>query len=120
MSKFLLRASYLAEGVTELLRDGGNGRRSTIEGLIRSVGGTVEAFYYGLGDGDVYAIADFPDNATAIAVTASVDAAGAVDVTAVPVVTPEEIGEAKQMAVNPPAPGAESRALDEEPLAPDA
>ncbi len=120
MSKFLLRASYLAEGVTELLRDGGTDRRSTIEGLVRSVGGTVEAFYYGLGDGDVYAIAEFPDNATAIAVSASVDAAGAVDVAAVPVVTPEEIGEAKEMAVGVRPPDEEAGPLEAEPSALDA
>jgi len=120
MSKFLLRASYLADGVAELLRDGGNDRRAIIEGLIESVGGTVEAFYFGLGDGDVYAIADFPDNATAIAVSASVDASGAVDVTVVPVVTPEEVGEARQMAVATTPPGAEFRGLDVEPPAPDA
>ena len=106
MSKFLLRASYLPEGVKGLLRDGGTDRRSTIEELVRNVGGSVEAFYYTFGADEVYAIADFPDHASAVAVSARVDASGAVSVSAVPVLTPEEIGEAKQMAGNsrPPAP----------------
>ena len=106
MSKFLLRASYLPEGVKGLLRDGGTDRRSTIEELVRNVGGSVDAFYYTFGADEVYAIADFPDHAAAIAVSARMDASGAVSVAAVPVVTPEEIGEAKQMAGNsrPPAP----------------
>jgi uncharacterized protein with GYD domain len=98
MSKFVLRATYLHEGVKGLLRDGGTDRHSTIEALVQDVGGTVEAFYYALGADEVYAIADFPDHASALVVSATVNASEAVSVSAVPVLTPEEVEEAKEKA----------------------
>ncbi len=58
MPKFLLRASYTSEGVKGLLREGGTGRRSAIEQLAQGLGGSVEAFYFALGEEDVYVIVE--------------------------------------------------------------
>jgi uncharacterized protein with GYD domain len=38
-------------------------RRVAVEKLIKSVGGSVEAFSYAFGESDLYIIGDFPDNA---------------------------------------------------------
>ncbi|HEX2111533.1 MAG TPA: GYD domain-containing protein [Gaiellaceae bacterium] len=106
MAKFLLRASYTSEGVKGLLREGGTGRRSTIEQLAQGLGGSIEAFYFALGEDDVYVIADFPDNVTAVAVSGAVNAAGAVHLTTIPLVTPEEVDEATKKSVDYRPPGA--------------
>ncbi len=106
MPKFMLKASYTPEGIKGLLREGGTSRRSTIEELARSLGGSIEAFYYALGDDDVYVISDFPDNVTAVAVSGAVNASGAVKLTTVPLVTAEEVDQAAQKAVDYRPPGA--------------
>ena len=46
MPKYLLQASYTAEGAKGILKDGGSKRRAVVEELLKSVGGTVEAFYF--------------------------------------------------------------------------
>lgn len=45
--------------------DGGSSRRAAVKKMIGSLGGTMEAFYYAFGAGDVYLIVDVPDNVTA-------------------------------------------------------
>ncbi len=106
MPKFLLKASYTAEGVKGLLREGGTGRRSAIEQLAQGLGGSIEGFYYALGEHDVYVITDMPDNVTAVAVSSVVNAAGAVHLTTIPLVTPEEVDEATKKSVDYRPPGA--------------
>ena len=46
MPKFLIKASYNADGVRGLLKDGGSKRRATVQKLIEGMGGKLEAFYY--------------------------------------------------------------------------
>ncbi len=105
MPKFLLKASYTAEGVKGLLREGGTSRRSTIEELARNLGGSIDAFYYAFGDDDTYVICDFPDNATAVALSAAANASGAVKLTTIPLIAPEEVDEATQKTVDYRPPG---------------
>ena len=49
MPKYLVMASYTAEGVKGLLKDGGTKRRRAAEAALESVGGRVEAFYFAFG-----------------------------------------------------------------------
>jgi uncharacterized protein with GYD domain len=105
MPKFLLKASYTPEGIKGLLREGGTGRRSAVEQLAQGLGGSIEAFYYALGEDDVYVITDFPDNVTAVAVSSAVNAAGAVHLTTIPLVTAEEVDEATKKSVDYRPPG---------------
>ena len=67
MPKYLIQANYVGEGLKGLLKEGGSSRRATIEKLLGSVGGRVEAFYYAFGDTDAFVIVDLPDNVTAAA-----------------------------------------------------
>ena len=106
MPKFLMRASYTPEGIKGVLREGGTGRRSTIEELARNLCGSVEAFYFAFGEDDAYVIAEFPDSASAVAVSATINASGAVTLTTIPLLTAEEVDEATQKAVDYRPPGA--------------
>ena len=69
------------------------------------LGGTLEAFYYAFGESDVYIIADAPDNATVAALSLTVTASGAVSSETVVLLSPEEIDQASNMAVDYRPPG---------------
>ena len=104
MPKFLIKSCYTAEGAKGLQKDGGTGRRAAVEKVIGSVGGKVDSFYFAYGDVDAYVIVDLPDQATAIALSTTVNASGAVKISTVPLITPEEmdLGTKKSIAYRPP------------------
>jgi uncharacterized protein with GYD domain len=105
MPRYLIRSSYTAEGARGLLREGGSSRREASRRLIERLGGRVEAFYYAFGEDDVYIIAEYPDNATAAAVSLAVGSSGAVRTTTVVLLTPEEVDEATGKSVEFVPPG---------------
>ena len=61
MPKMLIKASYTAEGARGLIKEGGSGRRATVQKLIEGMGGKMEAFYFAYGEADAYLIVDMPD-----------------------------------------------------------
>ena len=105
MPKYLIQASYSAEGVKGLLKDGGSKRRVAAEAAIKGLGGTLEAFYFAFGDTDVFALADAPDNITAAAVSLAVSASGAVHTKITALLTPEEVDQATKKSVSYRPPG---------------
>jgi uncharacterized protein with GYD domain len=94
MPKFLIEANYLSEGINGLLKEGGTRRRAAVDDLFKSLGGTVEAFYFAFGDEDVFIIGDLPDNATAAALAIRVNAAGVTACKTTVLLTPQEVDEA--------------------------
>ena len=67
MGHYLIRASYTQAGIQGVLKDGGTGRRTAIDALVASVGGTIESCYWALGEDDVFITAELPDNVAACA-----------------------------------------------------
>ena len=106
MPKFLVKASYNAEGARGLLKEGGTGRRAAVQKLIEGSGGKVEAFYFAYGECDAYVLVDFPEATTGVAVSLAVNASGLVHVSLVPLITPEELDAATKKSVTYRAPGA--------------
>ncbi len=104
MSKYLIQANYVGEGLKGLLKEGGSSRRAVVEKLLKSLGGTVEAFYYAFGEADLYLIANVPDNVSMAAIALTVNATGTVIVKTTVLLTPEEIDEAvkKSSSYTPP------------------
>jgi len=107
MPKYLIVATYTAEGARGLLKDGGSARRKAAEKAIKAVGGKVETFYFGFGVEDAYVIFDAPDNASSAAASLVVGASGAVKSRTVVLLTPEEIDDAakKSKAIDYKPPG---------------
>ena len=105
MPKYLAHASYTVEGLKGLLKDGGTKRREVIEQLAKGLGGTLEAFYYAFGDDDVFAILDFPDNVSAMAVSMAINATGGATVKTTVLITPEEVDQATKKTVDYRPPG---------------
>ena len=105
MPKYLIQANYVGDGIKGLLKEGGSSRRAAVEKLIKSVGGTVEAFYFAFGDTDVYVIADMPDNASMAAVALMVAASGVINLKTTVLMTPEELDNAAKKTPVYRAPG---------------
>jgi uncharacterized protein with GYD domain len=106
MAKFLIKATYNADGARGLIKEGGSKRRTTVQKMIEGMGGKLEAFYYAYGEDDAFIIADLPDASAGIAVSLSVNASGAVRLSTTPLITPEEIDAASKRTVDYKAPGA--------------
>jgi len=105
MAKYLISASYTAEGVKGLLAEGGSKRRDAATKAIKAAGGKVEAFYFAFGAHDAIVIVDLPDNASAAAASLSINASGAVKTSTTVLLTPDEVDSAVKKSVPYRAPG---------------
>jgi uncharacterized protein with GYD domain len=105
MAKYLIQASYTAEGVKGLLKDKASGRKAAVSKAVEGLGGKVEAFYYAFGADDVLLILDFPDNVAAAAMSLTVAASGLVHIRSTPLLTIEETDQAVSKSVNYRPPG---------------
>ncbi len=106
MPKYLVQASYTTDGVKGILDKGGSSRPEAIRHLLEDLGGSMEAFYFAFGDADAYVIADLPDNVSAAAIAMAVNASGAAAAKTTTLLTPEEVDQATQKAVDYKPPGA--------------
>jgi uncharacterized protein with GYD domain len=106
MGRYLFQASYSADGIKGVLKDGGTGRRSAVDTAIKSLGGKLESFYYGFGETDVYVVVDGFDNTEAAAFSMGVFSTGALSgVKTTVLLTPEEIDQAGKKSMSYRAPG---------------
>jgi len=105
VAKYLIKASYTAEGAKGVLKDGGSKRRAAAEQAIKSAGGKMEAFYFAFGGADAFVIVEAPNHATIAAASLTINASGAVHSETIVLLAPEEIDEAAKKTVNYRAPG---------------
>jgi len=105
MAKYLYEASFTAEGIKGLLKEGGTKRRAAIEDLVRSIGGKLEAFYFSFGVSDVVVIVDVPDHVSAATASLIVNAQGAVKLKTTVLITPEEMDAATKKTAKYRPPG---------------
>ena len=105
MAKYLIKATYTADGSRGLLKDGGTKRRAAAEEALKNAGGRVEAFYFAFGDTDAFVIVDAPDHVTVSAAALAINASGAVRTQTVVLLTPEEIDQVSKTSVPYRAPG---------------
>lgn len=106
MPTYLWRGSYTAEGTKGLLKDGGSKRRDFVQQVVTKAGGKLQAFYFAIGEADVYGITEFPDSATAVAFSLAVNASGSVHLQSTLLLTPEEMDAATRKSIEYRAPGA--------------
>lgn len=109
MPKYLWQASYTAQGAKGLQQEGGSARRAAVQRATEQVGGKLEAFYFALGEADVYIITDLPDVSAAVALSVAVNGSGAAQLRTVTLLTPEEMDAALKKGVEYRAPGAAGR-----------
>ncbi len=100
MPKFLLEASYTADGFKGLLRDKGTGRKAAVTQAIEKLGGKLEAIYFCLGENDVVLIADLPDHVSAAALGSAACGSGTVRTKTTTLLTVEEADKAFSKTVS--------------------
>ena len=100
MPRYLVQATYSTEGVKGLLKEGGRNRQQAVESLLASLGGKLEAYYFGFGESDVYSIVELPDNVSAAALAVAVNATGTVRLRTTVLLTVDEMDAASKMAVD--------------------
>lgn len=105
MAKYLFEVRYTVAGAKGLASDGGSKRRAVIAKLVEGLGAKLEVFYYALGDVDLYAIVDAPDNITAATISLAVNQGGGASVKTVALVSPEDVDKIGKKAVQYLPPG---------------
>lgn len=106
MPKYLIVASYTAEGAAGLLQEGGSGRVEAVKSAVAGLGGSVESFYFAFGDGDAYVTADVPDATDAAALALTVGASGRASTKTICLLTAAQVDEAVKKTPSYRAPGA--------------
>ncbi len=105
MAKYLIEANYVGDGVKGLLKEGGTSRRTAVEEAAKTVGGSVDAFYYAFGETDAYVIIDVPDNVTAAGLALTVAASGTVTLRTTVLIAPEDVDRAVKASPSYRPPG---------------
>ncbi len=106
MPKFLVKATYTAEGHKGLAKDTASSRKAVLASTAKKLGGKLEAFYFCLGEDDAILILDMPDHITMAAVASAACASGATRTHTDVLLTAAEMDEALAKPVNYRAPGA--------------
>ena len=106
MPKYLIEATYTAQGLQGVAKDKASGRKAAVEKLVAGVGGKVESIYYALGETDVIVIFDCPDTVSAAAVSLAVSSSGLVRTRTISLLSVEEVDQALSKSISYRAPGA--------------
>jgi uncharacterized protein with GYD domain len=105
MAKYLIQATYTAEGTKGVLKEGGTKRRDAAVKAVKGVGGKVESFYFTFGKSDAIVVVEMPDNVSAAAASLAINASGVVTTSTTVLLTPAEIDKAARKSVPYRAPG---------------
>ena len=106
MPKYLVSATYNADGLAGLQKDTASGRQKMIKKAIKGLGGKLEAFYFCFGSDDAIVIADLPDNVSAAAINLAASSSGLVTTRTTVLLTVDEVDQALAMGTSYRAPGA--------------
>ena len=105
MPKYLIQASYTAEGLKGLQKDKASGRRAAVMSVLEGLGGKLDAMYYALGKHDVIVVVDLPNTQAATALSVGVSASGLVHTHTTALLTVEETDQALGKSINYKPPG---------------
>ena len=106
MPKYLVEAAYTSRGATGIVTGGGaTARRKAVHEMMQSLGGSVEALYYGIGGVEAYVIVEAPDNVSMAAVSLAVSSAGGATLRTIALLTVEEMDEAAKKVIVYRGPG---------------
>jgi uncharacterized protein with GYD domain len=106
MPKFLVEATYTADGHKGLARDKASGRKTAITQAVKKLGGKLDAIYFCLGENDVILIADMPDHVSVAALGFAACGSGMARTRTTLLLTVQEADEALSKPVAWRAPGA--------------
>ena len=106
MTRYMIKGTYSPDGIQGVMKSGGTARVDAIDKMVAGLGGSMEAFYFALGEDDVYVIVDAPSIETMLAVAGAVKSTGVLrDYQTVVLVTPEQVDDAMNVEVDYTPPG---------------
>jgi uncharacterized protein with GYD domain len=105
MPKFLVKATYTAEGLKGLQKDKASGREKAVAAACAAVGGKLDASYYALGDDDAFFVVDVPSHLQVAAFRVAVGATGMANTRTVPLLTVAEMDQALGAGLSYQPPG---------------
>lgn len=105
MAKYLIVASYTADGLKGVLGKGGTARQEAVAKSVADLGGTLESFHFAFGGEDAYVVVDIPDNVAAAALSMAVGATGMASCRTIVLLTPAEVDRAAKMSISYTPPG---------------
>lgn len=105
MPKFLIQASYTAEGLKGLAKDKASGRKAAVQAAMKAIKGKLECMYFAFGDNDAVLIVDAPDNVAAAAISLATGSTGLVRIRTTPLLTIDEVDQALALPSKYRAPG---------------
>ena len=105
MPKYLIQATYTAEGLQGLIRDKATGRKAAVSKALEAIGGRLESIYYSFGEYDVVAIVEVTDNVSAATVAFNVSSSGLIRTRTTPLLTVEEANQALEKTIQYRPPG---------------
>ena len=76
MPKFMIKATYTAEGMKGLHKDKASGREKAVAHACEALGGKLDHMYYALGEDDTFVIVDLPSHVEAASLGTAVGASG--------------------------------------------
>ncbi len=76
MPHYLFRARYTSDSLKAMIENPQD-REQAARSLVESAGGTLVCFYFSMGEDDVFAVTEAPDDTTAAAVSIAIGASGA-------------------------------------------
>ncbi len=106
MHKYLLYGSYTPKGYKGLLAEGGSRRAEAVKYAVESLGGTLECFYFSLGENDFFVIINLPDDVSVTAFSLAGNVSESFTMKTITLLTPEEMDTALNLKVNYRYPGA--------------
>ncbi|HME27374.1 MAG TPA: GYD domain-containing protein [Acetobacteraceae bacterium] len=90
MTKFLLNGSYAAAGMKGVQKNKGAAGEKEVAYACKALGGKLDAIYFPLGEGDVFAIVDMPGTSDVANLCLAVGASG-MKTSALPLLTVAEM-----------------------------
>lgn len=105
MPKYLIQASYTAEGLKGLAKDKASSRKAAVQAAIKLLKGKLESFHFALGSDDAVLIVDVPDNIAIAALSISAGATGLVNIRTTALLTVDEVDQALALPMKYRAPG---------------
>jgi uncharacterized protein with GYD domain len=107
MPKYLLQASYTAEGLKGLAKDKASGRKAAVQAAMKQVKGKVESFYFTFGADDVVLIVEAPDNIAIASLSLAAGSTGLVNLRTTTLLSVDEVDQALALPSKYRAPGEE-------------
>lgn len=106
MPKYLISASYTAEGMQGVRAAGAKSRMDSVSAMLEAMGGRLESFHFAFGKDDVLVIVDAPDDEAVAAVNIAINSSGVVSTHTTKLLTVEQVDEALRRSVDYRPPGA--------------